>query len=92
MQFKDKTFNFVVNFLLGVAWASILLGAITSFISIYEESIWFATIYSCIAMVPGMVAVLLLEHTFTSRLSYKELQKQTILLEKLSQKKYSELP
>lgn len=90
MQFKDKTFNFVVNFLLGVAWASILLGFITSFLSTYEDSVWFAVIYGCIAMVPGMVAVLLLEHTLTSRLNYKELQKQTALLEKLSQHKYSE--
>lgn len=83
MRFKDKTFNFVVNFLLGVAWATVFLGFITSFLSTYHSSIPLAIVYGAIAMLPGMIGVLLLEHTITHRQTYEELQKQTKLLERL---------
>jgi len=83
MRLGDRPLGFIINFLLGVAWAFVLIGAITSFLSFYSENIFFAIIYACIGALPGMVAVLLLEYIITSKEKYAELKKQTKLLEKL---------
>lgn len=86
MRLEDKTLNFVVNFLLGVSWASVLVGAITSFLSLYQDSLFYAIVSAMMAMIPGMVAVLLLEHVITTKQKYYELKKQTKLLELLLDK------
>lgn len=83
MRLKDKPLGFILNFLLGVAWAAVLLGAITSFLSFYQDSLLFAIISAFIGALPGTVAILLLEHIITSKEKYLELKKQTALLEKL---------
>ena len=83
MRLGDKSLGFIINFLLGVAWAFVLIGAATSFFTFYADSIFYAIISACIGMLPGMVAVLLLEYIITSKEKYAELQKQTTLLEKL---------
>jgi len=83
MRLGDRPLGFIINFLLGVAWAFVLIGAVTSFLSFYPENILFAIIYACIGALPGMVAVLLLEYIITSKEKYAELQKQTALLEEL---------
>ena len=83
MRFESKTLGFVINFLLGVAWAMMLLGALTSFLSFYENSILFAIVSALIGAVPGLLGVLLLEYFITEREKLDELKKQTALLEKL---------
>lgn len=87
MRLGDKSLSFVVNFLLGVAWASIFLGAITSFLTFYNESLIYAVIYAFIAAIPGMIGVLLLEHVITTKEKHLELKKQTVLLEQLLKQK-----
>jgi uncharacterized membrane protein (DUF106 family) len=83
MRFESKTLGFVINFLLGVAWAMMLLGAFTSFFSFYENSIIFAIVSAVIGAIPGLVAVLFLEYFITDKEKLEELKKQTALLEKL---------
>jgi len=83
MRLGDRPLGFIINFLLGVAWAFVLIGTVTSFLSFYSENIFFAIIYACIGALPGMVAVLVLEYIITSKEKYAELQKQTKLLEEL---------
>jgi len=83
MRLEDKALGVVVNFLLGVSWAFVLLGTITSFLSFYDDSIVYAIVYGLIGAIPGMVAVLLLEHIITNKEKYLELKKQTKLLEEL---------
>ena len=83
MRLKDRPLGFVVNFLLGVAWASVLIGAVTSFLSFYHNSFFFAIISAFVGALPGLVAVLLLEHIITNKEKHFELKKQTKLLEKL---------
>ncbi len=83
MRLKDRSLGFVVNFLLGVAWASVLIGAVTSFLSFYQNSFFFAIISAFVAALPGLVAVLLLEHIITNKEKYLELKKQTKLLEQI---------
>ena len=83
MRLNDKTLGFVINFLLGVAWAFVLIGAVSSFLSFYQTSILFATVSALIGTLPGLVAILLLEHVITGKEKLAELKKQTILLEEL---------
>jgi hypothetical protein len=83
MRLQNTLLSFVVNFLLGTAWAMILLGAVTSFLSFYPDSLILAFLFACIGMVPGMIGVLLLEHFISGQARLLEAKKQTILLEKL---------
>ena len=90
MRLQNRALSFVVNFLLGVAWASALLGAVTSFLLFYENNFFWAIVSACIGALPGMIGVLLLEHMITVKENNLELQKQTQLLEKLLiQKEYN---
>ena len=87
MRLEDRYLGFVVNFLLGVSWASVLIGAVSSFLSFYEDSFLIATISMFIGIIPGMIAILLLELFITTKEKHSELQKQTRLLEKILTKK-----
>jgi len=87
MRLQNKPLNFVVNFLLGVAWASVLLGSVTSFLSFYQDSLLWAIVSAFMGALPGMISILLLEHIITGQEKYLELQKQTALLEKLLKQK-----
>jgi len=86
MRLGDKQLGFIINFLLGVAWAFVLIGAVTSFFAFYNVSLFTAIISAFIGVLPGMVAILLLEYIITSKEQYAELQKQTKLLEELLKK------
>ena len=83
MRLKDKTLGFVVNFLLGVAWASVLIGAVSFFLSFYQTSLFFAIVSAFVGALPGLIAVLLLEYFITNKEKYLELKKQTKLLEQI---------
>jgi len=87
MRLGDRPLGFIINFLLGVAWAFVLIGAITSFLAFSSDNIFYALISTCIGALPGMIAVLLLEYIITSKEKYEELKKQTRLLEKLLEQK-----
>jgi len=87
MRLKDSSLGFVVNFLLGVAWAAVLIGAVTSFLSFYQNSFFFAIISAFVGALPGLVAVLLLEHIITNKEKHLELKKQTKLLEQILREK-----
>lgn len=92
MRLQNGPLSFVVNFLLGVAWASVLLGAVTSFLSFYEFSIFLGIVSAVIGVLPGMVLVLVLEHVITAKERHLELQKQTALLEALLEQKENNPP
>ena len=87
MRLEDRSLGFVVNFLLGVAWAAVLIGAVTSFLSFYQNSLFFAIVSAFVGALPGLVAVLLLEHIITNKEKHTELKKQTKLLQKILDKK-----
>ncbi len=86
MRLNDRTLGFVINFLLGVAWAFVLIGAVSSFFSFYHTSMLFAVVSALIGTLPGLVAILLLEHIITAKEKLAELKKQTALLEELVKK------
>ncbi|DAB40750.1 MAG TPA: hypothetical protein CFH81_00130 [Sulfurovum sp. UBA12169] len=83
MRLPSSKLNFVVNFFLGVAWAFVLIGAVTSFLSFYQINLLLAVMSAVVAVLPGLLAVLILEHFITVQEQYAELKKQTDLLEKL---------
>ncbi len=83
MRLQNRALSFVINFLLGVSWAAVILGASTSFLAFYEDSFFIAIVSAFIGALPGMVAVLLLEHIITNKEKHLELKKQTLLLEKI---------
>jgi zinc transporter ZupT len=87
MRLQNGPLSFVVSFLLGIAWAAVLLGAITSFLAFYPESLLLAFISAFMGALPGMISVLILEHIITGKERYAELKKQTALLEKLLEQK-----
>lgn len=87
MRLQNGLLSFVVNFLLGVAWAAALLGAVTSFLSFYHDSFFLAFFSAFIGTLPGLVSVLLLEHFITGKEKYLELQTQTHLLKELLKQK-----
>ena len=92
MRLQNGPLSFVINFLLGAAWAAVLLGAITSFLAFYQDSFFVALVSALIGALPGMVAVLFLEHIITNKEKHLELKKQTALLEKLLiQKEHNDL-
>lgn len=83
MRLQNGPLSFVVNFLLGVAWASVLLGAVTSFLLFYQDTLLLALVSAFMGALPGLISVLLLEHIITGKERHLELKKQTALLEKL---------
>jgi uncharacterized membrane protein YeaQ/YmgE (transglycosylase-associated protein family) len=83
MRLKDSSLGFIVNFLLGVAWAAVLIGAVTSFLSFYSTSLLFAIVSSFIGALPGLIGILLLEYIITNKEKHEELKKQTKLLEEI---------
>ena len=82
MRLEDKSLHFIVNFLLGVSWASIFLGAITAFLTFYEDTFFFALVSAFVVALPGLVGILALEHFIINKEKLYELKKQTKLLEK----------
>lgn len=88
MRIKEKSLGFIVSFLLGVAWASLFLGAISSFMAFYGGgNIFFAIISGLIGTLPGMIFIIVLEYFITSKEKLEELKKQTSLLQKLLEEK-----
>jgi chromate transport protein ChrA len=87
MRLGNRPLGFVINFLLGVSWAIVFLGALSFFLSLYHDSIVTALFYALIGTVPGLVGVLLLEHIITNKEKLAELEKQTRLLERMAKNK-----
>ncbi len=86
MRLENGPLGFVINFLLGVSWAIVLIGATTSFLSFYHDSLLFAIVSALIGAIPGLIAVVLLEYFITDKEKLEELKKQTRLLEEIEKK------
>ncbi len=91
MRLNNLLSGFVLNFFLGVAWASVLIGIIISFFTYYDESLAFAIFACFVGALPGLLVVLILEHLMTTKEKLQELQKQTRMSEFFYEKKLEEL-
>ncbi|MDY0402909.1 hypothetical protein [Sulfurovum sp.] len=92
MRLREKPLGFIINFFLGIAWASVLIGAVTPFFSFFHTGIFEAFFFAVIGALPGLVAILLLEHIITVKEKHDELRKQTRLLEQLLEKMDQQIP
>ena len=87
MRLSPRYLNLIINFLLGTAWAFVLIGAITSFFSTHHIGFILSLISFIVGMVPGLIMVILLEFIIVYFNKYEEIKKQTKLLEKLLEQK-----
>ncbi|MDM5270953.1 hypothetical protein PGH07_02030 [Sulfurovum sp. zt1-1] len=86
MRLKEKPLGFIINFFLGIAWASVLIGVATPFFSSYHFGLLDILISAFIGALPGLVVILLLEHIITIKEKHYELKKQTKILEQILEK------
>ncbi len=86
MRLKTHTLSTLVNFLLGVAWAIAVIGAISTFFSFLKINFFIAILSAILGAVPGLLIVLFLEHLILKSEKLEELKKQTELLQKLNNK------
>ncbi len=86
MKLSSPLLSFLVNFLLGAAWAFALAGATVLFFIFIEIGIFYALFTALLGALPGLFFVLLLEYFFMRQEHLNELKKQTKLMEKLVSK------
>jgi zinc transporter ZupT len=87
MRVRERSLHFVVNFLLGVAWATAFIGAVSTFLSYYPTNPFlFSLLFALLAMIPGFIFVLCIEHFITAKERSYALEEQTRLLKELLQK------
>ena len=84
MRLNDRYLGFVVNFLLGSAWAFALIGAITLFLFYIHSSFILAIGAFFLGAIPGFLLILFLENIITNKQKHDELKKHTALLEEMN--------
>ena len=92
MKLRRSILGILVNFLLGVAWAFVLIGAFYTFFSFYRIGLLDAVLMTFLGVLPGLFFVVVLEYVIVGLERLEESQKQTQLLEKLVSQKYSTIP
>jgi len=86
MKLSSPLLSFLLNFLLGAAWAFAFAGATITFYLYLELGFVFAVFSALIATLPGLLFVLFIEYFFMKQEHLNELEKQTKLLEELVSK------
>jgi len=89
MRLSPKYLSLIINFLLGTAWAFVLIGAISSYLSVNHVGFIFAIASFVVGMVPGLLMVVLIEYIISGFNKHEEIKKQTKLLEELKNSKHS---
>ena len=84
MRLSPRYLSLIINFLLGTAWAFVLIGAITSFFSTHHAGFLLSLVSFFVGMVPGLFLVILIEYLITYFNKYEEIKKQTKLLEEIA--------
>ncbi len=83
MKLATPTLGLLINFLIGTAWAFVLVGVIYTFFSFYMVSLVDAVMLSFLGALPGIFLVVILEYFIVGLQRLEEMKKQTKLLEKL---------
>lgn len=89
MKLRRSILGILVNFLLGVAWAFVLIGAFYTFFSFYHVGLLDAVLMTFLGALPGLFFVVVLEYIIVGLERLEESQKQTRLLEKIVSQKYA---
>ncbi len=83
MRLQSRTLSFLINFLLGVAWALALIGILSSIFTYASFGILSMAVHALVWATPGLLFVLLLEYILAGFQRNEELRKQSRLLEEL---------
>lgn len=83
MKLPPSALSRLINFLLGVAWAFVLLGISYIFLSYYRFSLIDALLLSLLGSLPGLFIVTILEYILVGLRRNEEITKQTKLLEEI---------
>ena len=83
---KRTLIETVINFLLGAAWAIVILGAALFFWSFMPFGLLFAAVAAVAGSLFGLFLVVILEVAALQFDKYRQLRKQTILLEKIERR------
>ena len=86
MRLNRSKLGILVNFLLGVAWALVLIGVLYTFISYYRLSVIDALFMAFLGALPGLFIIVLLEYLILGIERLEEMKRQTQLLEKILDK------
>ena len=84
MRVHRNTLGFMISFLLGVAWALVVIGAFYTFYTYYQISFFYAVVMTFFGALPGLFFVLVLEYMISGIERLEELRKQTALLEQIA--------
>ena len=71
--------------MLGVAWAVAAVGAAYGFMTGNQFSLYYATIFSFLGILPGLFLVVILEFFYMKLDSFVEMRKQTDILNDILQ-------
>jgi hypothetical protein len=86
MQLERSTLVRLISFLLGVAWAFVMLGITFTFLSYFKVSIIDSLLFSFLGSLPGLFFVVVLEYILVGLQRFEEIKKQTNLLEEIVDK------
>ena len=86
MRLSPKYLSLIINFLLGTAWAFVLIGAISSYLSVNHVGFIFAIASFVVGMVPGLLMVVAIEYIISGFNKHEEIKQ---LLEELKNPKHS---
>jgi ABC-type uncharacterized transport system fused permease/ATPase subunit len=86
MRLSPKYLSLIINFLLGTAWAFVLIGAISSYLSVNHVGFIFAIASFVVGMVPGLLMVVAIEYIISGFNKHEEIKQ---LLEELKNSKHS---
>jgi hypothetical protein len=84
---QEATFHKIVSFLLGASWAIVFFGALITFKSLLSFGFFTAVFFTIFFMFVSLFMVLALDAFVINRKRLDETQKQTKLLEELSNTK-----
>ncbi len=87
MTLNQSFFEKLLSLLLGVAWALVVVGAVTFFLSLYHSGIVVALLGAFMGALIGLFFVVLFELAQIQIDKLKELKKQTELLQLLTKEK-----
>lgn len=83
---KRSSFERLISLLQGASWALVLLGAVSSFITLYPFGILVALIGAFLGSLVGLFFVVIFEIASMQIEKLDEIKKQTKLLEKILKK------
>ncbi|WP_292663384.1 hypothetical protein [Nitratifractor sp.] len=83
MRLRSRFLSILVNFLLGVAWAIALIGALSAILTYSSFGLLAAALHSMIWATPGLFLVLLLEYLLAGFQRTEELRRQGRVLDEL---------